>query len=370
MIAVFAGVAYACETTDAEVRGDMADLSEGGSTEGPAAPSGGESEPTSYTIRYVVEPYTYSVVSTEATITLKTIEALGAQAPAHQSFSAWILDGRTYAAGSTYVLTSAEAEFKAVFVPTEYTVTFKAAEGVVIGTPVVGAYGTSLTVPAAPSVEGMIFAGWLAEGADRPVAADTITAIGGTVVYTAVYVVDYKIVFIDGDKTYSTSVSTMTVPDVGERTGFTFLGWYTADGVQILDPATYAYTADTTLTAKWEPMNCYVTFTAGDIEVAVVAVLYGQTVVVPELPAGYSAWDHEFSTPVTADITVQAIAEEPAKASGLSDPVVATIAIIVGALVLAGCAGMVVAVRKGKIVIGRGPSAKLKNAPLEEEKKE
>lgn len=333
-------------------------------------------ETPSYSVAYIVGDRTYTVPSDTATVKLKTIDELGASAsiPEHKTFVQWYaLDGETktcYEAGSTLILTAGTNTIYAELKDTVYTATFKDRSGAVIGEPVTGTYDSvslAAKAPKAPAIDGMIFAGWLADGADKTVQTKDLGMLVADVAYTAIYTVDYKITFIDGDKTYYTCVSKLTVPDLGDRTGFTFLGWFieSAEGpVQVADPANYKYTADTTLTAKWEPMNVYVTFIAGAYETTV-AVLYGQTVVVPELPEGFVAWDFDFSTPITEDITVNAIAATPAEPTGMSDPVVMTLVIIVGALALAGVAGFVVLLRKGKIVIGRGPNAKKPEEPKE-----
>lgn len=377
MVAAFAGVLVTGEDADAAV-----------------TPT---STTTGYSVAYIVEGKTFTVPQASGsdvvagTVKLATLSEIGAKAPADKTFVAWNTaengSGTSYVAGSTLIIPSdgdGKATLYAIFEWTTYTATFKDADGKVIstikGTANTGGSGDAgvkdlaEVAPAAPAVDGMIFAGWLADGADAPVAKANLGKLSADVTYTAVYTVDYVVTFIDGDKTYVSCVSKLTVPDLGDRTGFTFLGWF-IDTLQA-DPSTYEILEDTTFSAKWEPVNVYVTFTAGSFS-TIVAVLYGQTVVEPALPSGFVGWGIEaedgtvtafdFSSAITEDMTVVGIAAVPAKATGLSDPIVMTLAIILGTLVLVGIAGLVVLKRQGKIVIGRGPNA-TKNLPQEEKK--
>lgn len=286
--------------------------------------------PASYSVSYVVDGKTYTVPAATSTVTLATLDAIGAKAPEGMTFTGWnsaqTLDGTKYNAGSTYIMGEGvtSVTMYAEFAYTVYTASFMAYDGVTVLKTVTGTVESGQVVALAAQApgtvavarDGHIFAGWLAAGMEAPVQSAALGELRADVTYVAQYTVDYQITFVDGDKTYHTSVSEMVVPDVGDRTGFTFLGWYTAEGVQVIDPAVATYTADTTLTAKWEPVNCYVTFVAGDWTTTV-AVLYGETVVEPALPEGYSAWAWTFSTPITGDVTVQAIAEPEAEPQGL-----------------------------------------------------
>lgn len=356
-----------------------------------------EEDPVAESVSYIVGDKTYNVKLTEdektaKAVTLQTLEKLGAKADAGMEFVAWTCDGKTYAAGSTFIVGSAVPELTAKFQAVTYTATFLAEDGKTTIDIVDGKIKTDGGEEAIPvklstvapsgdkvAVDGKIFAGWMTEGAEKAIATADLGDLIADVTYTATYVTDFDVIFIDGDKTYYSSVSELTVPDLGDRTGFTFLGWYvgaTQIGIAQEDFEDYVFIEDTTFTAKWEPVNVYVTFAAGSFSTEV-AVLYGQTVVEPALPSGYVGWGIEaedgtvtafdFSTAITEDMTIVGIAAAPAKATGLSDPIVMTLAIILGTLVLVGIAGLVVLKRQGKIVIGRGPNA-AKNLPQEEKK--
>lgn len=374
MCAVFAGVAF-------EVDAETTPTTEGAGSEGASGETGSTDpaptpETSSYAVTFKVGEMSYSKQVSQGSYILPTLAEIGAVLPEGKTFGGWILAEQTFAPGSTVSISGATT-FDAKLSDAEFTATFKVkikdadnpSESVekVISTvrgTLADAKDLAVLAPAAPAIDGKIFAGWQIDGAGDVIKTADLGKLKADVTYVAAYVVDYKITFIDGDKTYMTKVSDLVVPDLGERTGFTFLGWFI--GVEQVDPATYAYVEDTTLTAKWEPMNVYVTFVAGSFETTV-AVLYGQTVVVPQLPEGYVAWDYDFSKVITEDITVQAVEAPASEPTGLSDPIVATLAIVLGTLVLVGIAGLVVLQRKGKIVIGRGPNAVRKS---EEEKEQ
>lgn len=295
-------------------------------------------EATGYSVSYIVDGKTYTVPYENGTVALSTLAELGATAPEDKTFTSWkqTKDGvdTSYTAGSTLILDSTKtATLVAEFEWTTYTATFKALDGTTIKT-ITGTAQTPVSLsteaPAAPAVDGKIFAGWLATGAEKALKNAELGTLSEDITYTATYVIDYKVTFVDGDKTYISKVSDLTVPDVGERTGYTFLGWFVGTE-QVADPTAYAFAEDTTFSAKWEPINVFVTFTAGSFS-TVVAVLYGQTVVEPALPDGFSKWDFDFSKPITEDITVVAIESEKPAPSGLSNPMTAITVALAGLL--------------------------------------
>ena len=328
---LFAGVAVASESADA------------------VTPEDAEVEKP-FSVSYIVGDKTYISTYETGTITLSTIENLGASVPAHQTFAGWeeTESGTTYAAGSTFIISEGNtAEVKATFNPTTYTATFKAFDGSVLST-VSGTFDDKKDLAAFAETlsvdrEGYIFAGWLADGAESLVLTENLGELEGNVTYTATYTVDYKVTFIDGDKKYDSvekdgqkvamSISNMAIPDVGVREGFTFLGWFIGTE-QVSDPAEYVktITGDITFTAKWEPINCYVTFMAGDEVVKKVPVLYGETVGELTVPEGYTGWDFDFTQVIKKDTPVYAIPAAPAEPTGLANPTVQIMAIVIGVL--------------------------------------
>ena len=320
-----------------------------------------------YSVAYKVGEKTFTVPYATSTVTLATLKALGASAPEGTEFAAWTDMTNLYAAGSTLIISSETktATLTATFKAIVYSATFYSFDGKVLDTvkgvtKTVGADGITITdaVPTDLAYEasfidtfreGYIFAGWEVGG--KIVETEDLGKLTATAAYKATYSVDYNVTFIDGDKTYKTTVSELTIPDVGERTGYTFVGWFVGD--KKADPATYEYKADTTFVAKWQNNNCYVTFVAGEKTVSVVPVLYGEKVVEPKLPEGYKAWDFDFSKAITSDVTVKAIPAEPAKPTGLNDPIIMSAVIIIGLVALAGGAFTYNQVKKGEWVIGK-----------------
>ena len=279
------------------------------------------------TVSYHVEDKTIIVPSGgEATMVLATLEDLGAKVPADRHFVGWKIGDVTYNAGSTYVLGEDDPEPVAVFAATEYSALFFDDEGSLLCDPIEGYVVDDEGNPVDPvdlatvmgeliesgavtvDRDGFIFLGWLEAGAVAPVATADLGSLTGDAIYVAAYMPDYTVTFIDGDKTYTTHVADLKVPDVGIKTGFTFVGWFIGD-VKV-DPADYDYTADTTFIAVWAPVNCTVTYIAGGDIVASVPVYYGERAIEPKTPAGYKAWDFDFTVPITSDVTIQAIPDE------------------------------------------------------------
>ena len=101
----------------------------------------------------------------------------------------------------------------------------------------------------------------------------------------------------------------LTVPT---RTGYTFLGWYTGEGVNDGQVTTTTPVCeDMTLIARWQINTLTVTFQGYDGKtLSSQTVKYGQAAVAPEAPQvdkmRFSAWDTDFSK-VTKNLTVKAV---------------------------------------------------------------
>ena len=126
----------------------------------------------------------------------------------------------------------------------------------------------TVTVEAAPSLDGYTFTGWT---------TSDVTVSGGQFVMPAknvelkgswTAVPSYTVKFdSDGGTTYDDvpvqSGSTVTRPGDPEKTGYKFEYWYAEDAVSAFDFST-PITADLTLTAKWSAQAYNVTLNAGD----------------------------------------------------------------------------------------------------------
>ncbi|MGN0137778.1 MAG: InlB B-repeat-containing protein, partial [Candidatus Methanomethylophilaceae archaeon] len=158
---------------------------------------------------------------------------------------------------------------------------------------------------------------------------------GEKAILTAVFeaLPEAVITFVDGTSTLKSinvsDLSEKTVPSV-EKTGYTFDGWFMGD-VKV-DPLTYTFEESVTLVAQWTPINCYVTFVAGDF-VKTVPVLYGDRVQAPALPDGFEKWNFDFSVVITDDLTITAVEKAPEKPTGLADPTIKMALVVVGLFV-------------------------------------
>ena len=141
----------------------------------------------------------------------------------------------------------------------KYTVTFNT-DG---GTPVPPAqeveYGLTATEPAAPEKTGYTFDGWYLGEAEEPFSFDT--AITSDITLTAKWTQNtYTVTFDANGGSVDPTSKTVTFDEpygelpVPTRTGYDFLGWFTAaeDGDQVTANTTVTATADHTLYAQWE----------------------------------------------------------------------------------------------------------------------
>ncbi len=334
-----------------------------------------EADAAGYTVTYKVDGMTYSKPAESATITLPDLADIGASAKAGESFIGWTVEGddTIYAVGSTYKISDGKdtpgtgaVTFVAKIDPDKYTVTFAYADGTAILTKADLAYDSTLTLPAKATsvaagkvlefrqIDGQIFIGWaLADEPELVVIASTEKTIKvvGDADYVPVYVHDPVLTFIvDGTQTYKHTEYGAVLPTAPSKDGFSFVGW--SDGeITIPDADLASYVAilldDVTLTAVWEPAVYTVQFVVDGEVVATQSVKHGDVATEPKfVPAkdGYSftAWSvdskaYDFATPVTGDMTITASFEKtPVPApTGLKDPTVQMILIIVGTIVLA-----------------------------------
>ena len=183
---------------------------------------------------------------------------------------------------------------------------------------------------------GKKFVGWANESGNTYSIGTTVKLDNTPIIkYTAVFeaLPEAVITFVDGTSTLKSinvsDLSEKTVPSV-EKTGYTFDGWFMGD-VKV-DPLTYTFEESVTLVAQWTPINCYVTFVAGDF-VKTVPVLYGDRVQAPALPDGFEKWNFDFSVVITDDLTITAVEKAPEKPTGLADPTIKMALVVVGLFV-------------------------------------
>ncbi len=313
---------------------------------------------TTYEIQYEVEGATQSFTGTSQTVTLKSLADLGLTAPEGKTFTGWQQYDTTItvAVGSVVTLTSGTPiKFVAQFTTTQYDVVFVdgytlVSEGVfkTIAEFKVDYNGT-VTAPADPEREGYVFEGW-----DPEVVTSNVKA-GAT--YTAQWREIFDVTWIvDGTKisTGTTeSVLTMMIPSDPIKQAFEFTGWFDADGVAY--SAEYEFTADVVFTAAFRADTYTVTFVYGDGDAQVVyatsTVEHGSKVVAPMLPDGYTGWDFDFATPITGDLTIEAIPAEPAPGMSTGTQIVLY---ILGVIVVIGMLMAAWGLKTGKLKLKRG----------------
>lgn len=352
---VISGVAAASFAVDAEVT-DGTDVVPGvDDTETGTDDGSGEIEETVKTISYIVGTTTYTKEYKDSVI-LASLADLGITAPAGQTFMGWytgILEegttpSQTYASGSIY--TGAEVTFTAYFKADTYTVQFMDSDGSIIDE-TTAAYGTEVSVPTIEDDEtrndGMVFTGWNLNG-EAAVLKDGKVTITGNSVFIATYEKDITVTFVvDGITTYAHVMTGINYPTDPVKESFTFIGW-DVNGSLVLkagctedDLRALGLDADTTFTAVFEPAIYTVSFVVDGDVVATQTVKHGEMAIEPAfIPAlegmDFVKWDFDFTQAITGDTTIEAVFEptpEP-EPTGLSNPTVQIMAIVIGVLVI------------------------------------
>ncbi len=176
---------------------------------------------------------------------------------------------------------------------------------------ILAAAGLATPTIADPVREGYTFTGW------TPALAENVTE---HIVYTATWTVNTYTVTLDAsggtvvpdslDVTYGTAIGELPVPT---KPGYTFLGWFDADGTKVLAETVYTLADDSTLTAQWSA-NAYTVIldaNGGTVDPAEVHVEFGSpvnTLPVPVLDGhSFVGWFDADGNKYTAE-TVYAVA--------------------------------------------------------------
>lgn len=217
-------------------------------------------------------------------------------APEKEGYS---FDGWTPAVAET--VPANDVTYTASFKINQYVVSFKSDDEVVKSETL--DYGTTITVPVAPTKEGYTFTGW--EGY-----TDGVTVPAEDVTYTATWTINqYTVTFIvDGDilKTETLDYGSLVVaPDVPDKVGYTFDSWTPAVAETV--PA-----EDVTYVASWSTNKYIVAFVVDGETVKSESLEYGTTIVLPDAPikdgytfAGWSGYIDGATVP-TEDVTYTA----------------------------------------------------------------
>lgn len=155
------------------------------------------------------------------------------------------------------------------------------------------AEGEKITLPAAPEKKGFTFAGWILgeENGEVIPLPDTMPA-NDIKAYASWEIKDTTVKYIvDGEEYSSKSAAygsdiALTAPEDPAKEGYTFAGWFDADGNNL-----YSYTTvpadDITFTAKWLK-NGNVVYMVDDKTYEAYEVLEGDEIPVPENPEKFA----------------------------------------------------------------------------------
>jgi len=208
------------------------------------------------------------------------------------TFSEWQLNGTTFVSG-TWTRTS-DITIDAIYTANEYTITFNTNGGETI-TPMTVTYDQAFTLPVALKT-GYTFSEWQLDG---------VTFVSGTwagtsnITIDAIYNVNvYNITYNNlqstthtNPMTYTIETPTINLTDPTERTGYTFVGWFTAlsGGTEVTE-IILGSTDNVTVYARWIANTYTITFnTNGGTAIAPMTVTYDQSFTLPvAVKTGYT----------------------------------------------------------------------------------
>jgi uncharacterized repeat protein (TIGR02543 family) len=214
------------------------------------------------------------------------------------------------------------AENGYTYIPDTVLVTFEVDGGTAVEAQELP-YNGAMSKPDDPAKTGYTFAGWFS---DKELQTE-FTAFDQQLqddmtLYAKWQINSYTVTFVNEGQTYDTQTveyrACATAPAQPAKDGYTFQGWFAQDAETAYDFAT-PVTGELTLTAVWKINTYTVAFDAnGGEDVPAQQVDYNGQAEVPSIASrpGYSlaGWftdealenAYDFSTPVTADITLHA----------------------------------------------------------------
>lgn len=196
------------------------------------------------------------------------------EAPAREgyTFSGWNGIPETMPANDLVVAGSYAAN--------SYKLTFRIGEDVIYAGDVL--YGTEIQIPEAPAKEGYTFSGWGMVPATMPASDLEIAGSYDVNVYNLTYRID-DVDFFTTQLAYGSEV---TAPEAPAKEGHTFLGW--------LETVTTMPANDLVISGSYAVNSYKLAFRIGEETIFEGDLLYGDTIIIPEVPAkeGYtfSGW--------------------------------------------------------------------------------
>ena len=176
----------------------------------------------------------------------------------------------------------------AVWVPNTYTITFDGNGGTVGSASMTVTYDQLYTLPT-PTRTGYTFVGWYDQyGWTRFDTTGTWRETSGYTLYAFWQANSYNVSLdVNGgwmwesNNLTATYDSWLTLP-IPSRDGYTFLGWFTSNGVQLTD-CTWNYTSDYSVIANWQANEYTITFdgNGGSVDSSSMTVTYDKSYTFP-----------------------------------------------------------------------------------------
>ncbi len=220
------------------------------------------------------------------------------------SFAGWytVASGGNQVTSSTTVTTASNHTLYAHWTANTYTVTFNANGGSVSTSSKTVTYGSTYGDLPTPVLPGYTFDGWYFitdQGEYIGIDANTIVWTASDHTLFASWILGDYTVYFDANggsvsQQYKTVIYSKTYGELPTptRTGYAFIGWYTAPsgGTQVTASTTVTATSDHTLYAQWTA-NTYTVELNADGDCVYVTVTYGSPygdLPTPNPPTGYS----------------------------------------------------------------------------------
>ena len=234
-------------------------------------------------------------VNGQSSVTTSVTSGSVASAPSYtptktgHTFKGWYTAASGGSLYSSVSVTSART-FYAQFTPAVYTITWNLGDGRTTTTS--QTYGTALTLPATPTRAGYTFVGWYTSstGGSQVTSSTTYTTAGSTTYYARWTSNAYTITWNMGDgKTETTNQvygTNLTLPTAPTKTGYTFMGWYTAktSGTQVTGNTIYQTQGPSTYYARWTAKSYTITWDLGDSKTETTLQTYGEPLKLPSDP--------------------------------------------------------------------------------------
>ncbi|MBQ8620728.1 MAG: InlB B-repeat-containing protein [Oscillospiraceae bacterium] len=250
---------------------------------------------TTYYATWTANTYTITLIAfngqPDVTITVAfgapVGEALVDPVKPGYTFNGWFLaDGITQYTADTVYAVDGNTTLYATWSVNQYTVTLDANGGTMDAeSTITVTYDKAIGTLPVPTKDGYTFIGWMDADGNK-VLAETIYTVDGDSTLTAQWSANaYTITLVPGEGAtvdpaavnvvFGAAVNTLPVP---VKTGYTFNGWFDADGNLYTADTVYAVTGDITLTAAWTANTYTITLDDGNGNETTVTVTYGQPI--------------------------------------------------------------------------------------------